>query len=202
MKIPQEVKNILSKLQESGFEAYAVGGCVRDLLLGREPKDWDICTNALPEKIQEIFPNSFYENKFGTVSVKTDSEKENLKIIEITTFRVDAPYSDRRHPDEISFTPNLKEDLARRDFTINAMALRLAPLPQGRLSTKISPGQELGIIDPFDGQKDLSAGLIRTVGEAEKRFGEDALRMLRAVRFFVELSSVEQVPQNLARQKT
>jgi len=179
--LPSEVKNILTKLQEAKFEAYVVGGCVRDLLLGREPRDWDICTNALPEQIQEIFPDNFYENKFGTVSVKTGSEKENLKIIEVTTYRIDAPYSDKRHPDEVSFTRNLTEDLARRDFTINAMALGISedgPRPE-----------ETCIIDPFNGQEDLENKLIRAVGEPNKRFDEDALRMLRAVRFAVELSS-------------
>lgn len=184
LTIPSEVKNILTVLQKAGFEAYAVGGCVRDLLLGRLPKDWDICTNALPEQVQAIFPASFCENKFGTVSVKTDSAKDNLKIVEITTYRVDAPYSDKRHPDEVSFTPNLKEDLARRDFTINALAL----------------GLDKKIIDPFGGQEDLSAGIIRTVGEADKRFNEDALRLLRAVRFSVELKFVEQVSLSSVKQ--
>ena len=178
--LPLEVKNILTKLQKTDFEAYAVGGCVRDLLLGREPKDWDICTNALQEEIQEIFPDNFYENKFGTVSVKTDSKKENLKIVEVTTYRVDAPYSDKRHPDQVSFTRNLTEDLARRDFTINAMAVGL----DGKIN------------DPFDGQEDLKNNLIRAVGEPDKRFDEDALRMLRAVRFAVELSSTPKNPSS------
>jgi len=182
MKIPSEVKTILTKLQEAGFEAYAVGGCVRDLLLEREPKDWDVCTNALPEQIQRVFTDNFYENKFGTVSVKTDAKKENLKIVEVTTFRVEAPYSDKRHPDAVSFTRNLTEDLARRDFTINAMALRLRS------------GQALEIVDPLNGQEDLKNNIIRAVGEPEKRFNEDALRMLRAVRFAAELSSVKPVP--------
>ncbi|HRY52834.1 MAG TPA: HD domain-containing protein [Candidatus Portnoybacteria bacterium] len=185
MIIPSEVKNILTELQKAGFEAFAVGGCVRDLMLGRKPKDWDVATNATPEQVQKIFPASFYENKFGTVSVKTDSAKDNLKIIEITTYRVDAPYSDKRHPDEVSFTPNLKEDLARRDFTINALAL----------------GLDKKIIDPFGGQEDLAKGLIRAVGEAEKRFNEDALRMLRAVRFFVELVSPSSVKQSFSIEK-
>jgi len=188
MKIPSEVKNILIKLQEAKFEAYTVGGCVRDLLLGREPKDWDVCTSALPEQIQKIFPDNFCENKFGTVSIKTDSGKENLKIVEATTFRIDAPYSDKRHPDAVSFTRNLTEDLARRDFTINALALQL------------SLKQSSKIIDPFGGQADLKNGLIKAVGEADKRFSEDALRMLRAVRFSVELNSVEQVSQNNVKQ--
>lgn len=179
MTIPQEVKNIITKLQEAGFEAYAVGGCVRDLLLGKKPKDWDIATNALPEQVQSVFSAfaeasadksaTIYENEFGTVGVKTGSEDENLKIVEVTTYRVDAKYTDKRHPDSVSFTRNLQEDLARRDFTINAMAL------------------ETEIVDPFGGQEDLAKGVIRAVGEPDKRFNEDALRMLRAVRFSVEL---------------
>ncbi len=183
MNMPNEVKNILQKLQARGFEAYAVGGCVRDLLLDRKPKDWDVCTNALPEQIQEIFPDSFYENKFGTVTVKTDSPDETLKEIEITTYRVEAKYSDKRHPDKVSFTRNLEEDLARRDFTINAMALTQQPTTNNQQPT---------IIDPFGGQEDLKNGIIRAVGNPDERFNEDALRMLRAARFAVELSSVKQ----------
>ncbi len=197
MKIPQEVENILNKLQEAGFGAYAVGGCVRDLLLDREPKDWDVCTNALPEQIQQIFSDNFYENKFGTVSVKTGSEKENLKIVEVTTYRLDAPYSDKRHPDAVSFTRNLTEDLARRDFTINAMALSLGAKRESlseKKETTITIGDmRYAICDPFGGQDDLKHGIIRAVGDAEKRFNEDALRMLRAVRFAVELSSTSSV---------
>ncbi|MDD2753217.1 MAG: HD domain-containing protein [Candidatus Portnoybacteria bacterium] len=182
MTIPQEVKNILTKLQEAGFEAYAVGGCVRDLILNKIPKDWDICTNALPEQIQEIFPDSFYENKFGTVTVKQLSAEEYLEQIEVTTYRVDDVYTDKRHPDAVRFTPNLQEDLARRDFTINAMALDLA----GKIT------------DPFGGQEDLAKGIIRAVGEPEKRFNEDALRMLRAVRFSVELVPRDSVKQGFS----
>src|SRR3989344_2320477 len=117
-KIPQEVLHIGRALMRAGFEAYAVGGCVRDVLLGRTPNDWDVATNAEPEEIQKVFPKSFYENKFGTVTVLADEMK-----IQITTYRVDEKYSDKRHPDSVKFTANLKEDLARRDFTINAMAL-------------------------------------------------------------------------------
>ncbi len=223
MKIPSEVKNILAKLQSAGFEAYAVGGCVRDLLMGCKPKDWDVATNALPEQVQAIFSDSFYENKFGTVSVKTGSAEENLKIVEVTTYRVDEKYTDKRHPDSVSFTPNLQEDLARRDFTINAMALGVGVGQRDGISLSVNhsiPARDLRserrpslnvislpegvfIVDPFNGQKDLAKGLIRAVGEADKRFGEDALRMLRAVRFSVELnstSSVEQVSQKSVKQ--
>ena len=212
MTISQEVKNILEKLQKGGFEAYVVGGCVRDLLLARQslgdggldkkPKDWDIATNALPEQIQEIFPNSFYENKFGTVTVKTDSADETLKEIEVTTYRIDAKYSDKRHPDSVRFTRNLKEDLARRDFTINAMALsletrNLKPETQGFKFQDSS----FKIIDPFGGQGDLKNRIIRAVGKPDERFNEDALRMLRAVRFAVELNSVKQVSRKEEKTK-
>ena len=171
MKLPKEVKDILIKLEKSGFEAYSVGGCVRDLLLGTEPQDWDATTNAQPEQIQKIFPDNFYENKFGTVTVKTKSKKNNLKEIEVTTYRTEQNYTDKRHPDKISFTDDAKGDLARRDFTINALALN----------------KEGKILDPFKGQKDLEDKIIRTVGEAKERFNEDALRMLRAIRFTVTL---------------
>jgi poly(A) polymerase/tRNA nucleotidyltransferase (CCA-adding enzyme) len=171
MKLPQEIKTILNKLEKSGFETYVVGGCARDLLINREPKDWDITTKAKPEEIQKIFPNSFYQNKFGTVTIKTKSKDPTLKEIEITTFRTEQKYSDKRHPDKICFTSNLKEDLARRDFTINALALN----KKGEL------------IDLFNGQKDLKEKIIRAVGQAKERFNEDALRMLRVIRLAVEL---------------
>jgi len=171
MELPQEIKTILNKLDKAGFEAYVVGGCLRDLLIGQKPKDWDITTKAKPEQIQKIFPDSFYQNKFGTVTVKTKSKELTLQEIEITTFRTEQKYTDKRHPDKICFTSNLKEDLARRDFTINALALD----KKGK------------IIDLFDGQKDLKKKIIRAVGQPVERFNEDALRMLRAVRLAVEL---------------
>ena len=169
--IPKEIRAALAILESAGFEAYLVGGCVRDLILGRIPQDWDITTNARPEKIQELFPKSFYENKFGTVSVVTGSEDPKLRAIEITPYRLEGKYSDKRHPDEIKFAEKLEDDLARRDFTVNAMAMR---------------GSE--IIDPFDGQKDLEKKIIRAVGDPEERFAEDALRIMRAVRFSAELN--------------
>lgn len=169
--IPKEVSRITEELQKAGFEAFLVGGCVRDLALDREPKDWDVTTNATPEKIQEIFPDSFYENAFGTVGVKTDSEDPKLKVIEITPYRKEGKYSDHRHPDDVIFSTKLEDDLQRRDFTINALAL--------------SAGGE--VVDLFEGKKDLENGLIRTVGSADERFTEDALRILRAVRFMAEL---------------
>jgi len=179
MTIPKEINLILEKLADNdlpagrqGFEAYVVGGCVRDLLLGTVPKDWDITTNAKPEQIRKLFPKNFYENKFGTVTILTSSKNETLSNVEITPFRLEGKYSDKRHPDEITFAKKLEDDLSRRDFTINALAL----------------DQNKKIIDYFDGQKDLKNKIIRTVGKAEDRFNEDALRMLRAVRFACTLS--------------
>ena len=117
---------MLKALEGADFEAYVVGGCVRDLLLGLEPKDWDITTNAKPEEVQKLFKDSFYENEFGTVGVKTSSKDANLHVVEVTTYRVEEKYTDKRHPDKVSFTRNIEDDLGRRDFTVNAMALRQA----------------------------------------------------------------------------
>ena len=177
MTIPKEVSFILKKLKNSEYEAYIVGGCVRDVLRNIDPTDWDVTTNARPEEIQKIFPDSFYENKFLTVTVKTENEDPKLKEIEITTFRSEAKYTDKRHPDEIKFAKTIEEDLSRRDFTVNAMALQLTT----------NNRQQTIIIDPFGGQKDLKNKIIRAVGEPEKRFSEDALRLLRAVRFATTL---------------
>lgn len=125
MDIPKEVKFVVERLKEKGFEAYLVGGCVRDLLKGVEPQDWDVATNAQPKEIGKIFLKSFADNKFGTVTVLTDSKDPKLKEIEITPYRIDEKYTDKRHPDKIKWAKNIKEDLARRDFTINAMALAI-----------------------------------------------------------------------------
>jgi tRNA nucleotidyltransferase (CCA-adding enzyme) len=168
--IPKEVIKTGQALIEAGFEAFLVGGCVRDLLINRPPKDWDLTTNATPEEIQKVFIDSFYENNFGTVGVKT--ENEDNKVIEITPYRLETGYTDKRHPDEVKFSQNIDDDLQRRDFTINAMAY---DLNKGQLK------------DIYNGQKDLESCLIRAVGDPDKRFGEDALRMLRAIRFSAEL---------------
>ncbi|MDD4989836.1 MAG: HD domain-containing protein [Candidatus Pacebacteria bacterium] len=176
MNIPETIKNTLEILQKAGYEAYIVGGCVRDLLRNAEPKDWDLTTNAKPEQIEAVFDaagfKTFYENAFGTVTVLTNSEKKCLKNIEITPFRSEAKYSDKRHPDSVKFVKSLKQDLARRDFTINALALEIKD-------------SKLKTIDLFEGQKDLQEKIIRAVGKPEERFQEDALRMMRAVRFAV-----------------
>lgn len=190
LDIPKEVSQILGKLKDAGFEAYVVGGCVRDLLRGEKPKDWDVTTSAKPEEIQNIFLDSFYENKFLTVTAKIESDEPNLKEVEITTFRSEGKYTDKRHPDEVRFAKTLEEDLSRRDFTVNAMALALTD--DQRQTAKDSHellvvSRKPKIIDPFNGQDDLEKKLIRAVGEPEKRFEEDALRMMRAVRLATEL---------------
>lgn len=165
--LPKNVENIIERLKEHGFEGFAVGGCVRDSLLKKTPKDWDITTDALPVDMKKIFKKTFDTGiAHGTVTVLMDGVG-----YELTTYRVDGNYSDGRHPDSVSFSKSLSEDLCRRDFTINAMAY----------------SNKKGIVDLFDGRKDLQNGIIRAVGDAKKRFDEDALRMLRAVRFAVQL---------------
>lgn len=189
-KIPQPVRDILQSLQEAGFEAYIVGGCVRDILLNREPKDWDVTTNARPDKIQEIFPDSFYENEFGTVGVKvpisplhpvtplsSPSPSQEYAIIEVTTYRTESSYSDNRRPDSVHFTTHIEEDLKRRDFTMNSIAVGI----------KKDSGNTIDIRDPFNGQDDIQKKVIRAVGDPDERFREDALRLMRAVRFYAEL---------------
>lgn len=165
--LPKNVENIIERLKEHGFEGFAVGGCVRDSLLNKTPTDWDITTDALPADMKKIFKKTFDTGiAHGTVTVLMDGVG-----YELTTYRVDGNYSDGRHPDRVSFSKNLSEDLCRRDFTINAMAY----------------SHNKGIVDLFGGRKDLQNGVIRAVGDAKKRFDEDALRMLRAVRFAAQL---------------
>ena len=171
INIPHEVEEIVARLVDAGFEAYPVGGCVRDLLRGIKPYDWDVTTSAKPEEIMQLFPESFYENAFLTVTVKTGSDDETLKEIEVTTYRNEGKYTDKRHPDEVNYARTLNEDLSRRDFTMNAMALTLT-------------GE---VIDPFGGAQDIEKKIIRSVGDPLKRFDEDALRMMRAVRFTGQL---------------
>jgi len=171
-QIPKEVQTVAFTLENSGFEAYLVGGCTRDLFLGKTPKDWDLTTNAHPEDIQTLFPEHYFNNDFGTVGIKTASDDETLKIIEVTPYRTEGTYSDARRPDQVTFGASLKEDLERRDFTINALAYRVST-------------QEL--VDEFDGLADLKAKRLQTVGNPDDRLTEDALRMLRAVRLAAEL---------------
>jgi tRNA nucleotidyltransferase/poly(A) polymerase len=171
--IPLEVSRVTETLETAGFEAFLVGGCVRDLIRGAKPKDWDVTTNATPEEILALFPHTFYENNFGTVGVVSDgTEDPTLKTIEVTPYRIESEYSDNRRPDAVTFSKNLTDDLKRRDFTINALAY------------SVSQGQ---LVDVFNGQADITAQTIRTVGEPSDRLTEDALRIMRAVRFHVEL---------------
>ena len=168
-QIPDEVRLVTDGLAKAGFEAYVVGGCVRDLLTGKLPKDWDVTTNATPEEIQSLFPDTFYENKFGTVGVENkETENESLKVIEVTPYRLESEYSDNRHPDEVKFSKNLSDDLKRRDFTMNAIAW--SP----------TTGE---LVDLYDGREAIKDKMIKAVGDASERFTEDALRILRAVRF-------------------
>jgi poly(A) polymerase/tRNA nucleotidyltransferase (CCA-adding enzyme) len=189
MEIPKEVKSIVEKLKKKGFQAYIVGGCVRDLLREIEPKDWDIATNAKPEEVAKIFPKNYVDNKFGTVKVLTNSKNHRLREIEVTTFRTEEKYTDKRHPDEVKWAKTIEEDLARRDFTINAMAIEIQnskfKIQNDNSKSKIDANFK--IIDPFNGQKDLEAKIIRAVGNPDDRFKEDALRLMRAVRFATTL---------------
>jgi len=165
--IPSSVKRIIESLETAGYEAYIVGGCVRDALLGRIPHDWDITTSARPEQVKQIFPKTVDTGlQHGTVTVIMGGEG-----YEVTTYRIDGEYEDARHPKEVSYTDNLLEDLKRRDFTINAMAYN----------------ETRGLVDEFDGKRDLELGIIRCVGNPVDRFTEDALRMMRAVRFAAQL---------------
>jgi tRNA nucleotidyltransferase (CCA-adding enzyme) len=163
--VPAPVADLLATLWRAGHAAYVVGGCLRDSMLGREPADWDLTTDARPERVTALFPRSIYENRFGTVVVR----KAGVQY-EITAFRRDSTYSDFRHPDTVEFGDSIEEDLARRDFTVNAMAWGSAP------------GAEPAIVDPHGGRDDLGRRLLRAVGDPDRRFGEDALRMARAVR--------------------
>lgn len=183
INIPEPVFNIIEKLNEAGFEAYVVGGCVRDLILNREINDWDITTSAKPKEIQKLFKKSIYENNFGTVGIITGSKVFNLKIIEVTTFRLESNYMDKRHPENIKFADNLKDDLMRRDFTINALALKILKGIKNKEEIKA----DCEIIDLYEGADDLKNKSIRAVRNANERFDEDALRMMRCVRFMAQL---------------
>lgn len=178
--IPENILAVYKKLQDKDFEAYFVGGCVRSILLKIPVKDWDLTTNATPEQILQIFPNGFYDNIFGTVGIPIETNEEK-KIVEITTFRTEHGYSDKRRPDKVEWGKTIEEDLARRDFTSNAIALRITSFSQGKLSN-------FEIVDPFHGQRDIKEKLLRAVGDPAKRFKEDALRLLRAIRLATTLN--------------
>lgn len=201
-KIPEEIINIVKTFKNANFEVYLVGGCIRELIRGEKPKDWDLTTNAKPDDIISLFENTFYENDYGTVGIvveewKDKKEAESLAIdgdsvtqetdglddgeviretspvVEVTPYRLEAKYSNHRQPDSVVFSDNLEEDLKRRDFTMNAIAYD--PI-------------ENNLIDPYKGQKDIKDKIIRAVGKAEDRFNEDALRILRAIRLATVLS--------------
>ena len=180
IQLPEKVSRIIQTLEEAGHEAYAVGGCVRDSVIGREPADWDITTSALPEQVKELFHRTIDTGiEHGTVTVMMDKEG-----FEVTTYRIDGEYRDHRHPEQVNFTGELKEDLRRRDFTINAMAYN----------------DRCGMVDAFGGIEDLKHGVIRCVGVAGERFEEDALRILRAVRFAAQLGfEIEKETADAAR---
>lgn len=209
-KIPLLVVKILEVLKKTGFQAYIVGGAVRDLLMDIPTYDWDFTTNAKPEQIQKIFPESFYDNKFGTVGITAeelvkqfklkdyDYKKENINpadVFEITTFRSEAGYTDKRHPDKVVWGKTLEDDLQRRDFTINSLALKVS-----HFSLLLIPKTQL--IDPYNGQEDIKNRLIRAVGNPDKRFSEDALRMMRAIRiaaqlgFIIEAKTLKAITKN------
>jgi putative nucleotidyltransferase with HDIG domain len=188
-QLPDDVISIIQRLKKSGFDGFVVGGAVRDLLTGRPVDDWDFTTNAVPEETQKVFPGSFYDNKFGTVGIPIkkqetiNKKQDEFEVYEVTTFRTEQGYSDKRRPDKVEWGESLEEDLSRRDFTINAMALKIENKKQETGNNEI----EVEIIDPFEGQKDLKNKLIRAVGDPNERFSEDALRMMRAIRLGAEL---------------
>lgn len=169
--IPQEVLDIYKKIEKAGHEVYFVGGSVRDLMLKREIKDWDLTTNAIPSEILKLFPKGFYNNDFGTVGVKWDKG-----VVEITTYRTEVSLTPTHKPEKISWGKTIDEDLARRDFTINAIALKL-----------VGKSNSFEIVDPFGGEADLRKKVVKAVGDANLRFKEDALRLLRAIRIATEL---------------
>jgi len=189
--IPNEVKQVADTLEKAGYTAYLVGGCTRDLLIGHTPKDWDLTTDAHPEQIQVLWSadETFCNNDYGTVGVKTESEDATLQVIEVTPYRSEGTYSDNRRPDKVEFGVSLEEDLKRRDFTVNAIAYRIA---------------DQTTVDLFDGAGDIVKKRLGTVGNPGKRFGEDALRMMRAVRlagqlnFAIEADTMRSIYENKA----
>lgn len=181
-KIPKDIRSVALTLETAGFEAYFVGGCIRDIIMGKEPSDYDVATSANPEQIIDLFPKTFYENTFGTVGVVINHELVNEQIVEVTPYRTESIYSDKRHPDSVLYSTKLEDDLMRRDFTINALAYR------------VTTGD---LVDLYNGLEHIDTKTIKAVGNPEHRFEEDSLRMLRAVRFSAQLGfHVEQYTQN------
>ncbi len=188
--LPSEVKNILKKFQDAGFQIYIVGGAVRDLLMNRAVRDFDFTTDAKPEEILKLFPEGFYDNKFGTVGIPSTwkESKTTFQVYEVTTMRKEGKYGDFRHPEQVVWTDKIEEDLARRDFTINAIALTCHPRPdRGSIDSRFRGNDKMELVDPFNGQQDIKNKIIRAVGNPETRFQEDALRLMRAVRIATEL---------------
>lgn len=189
-QIPHHIREIAKKFVDAGFELYLVGGCVRDILQNKIPKDWDMTTNATPEEMLKMFPYAFYDNQFGTVGlpvealtkagipIKNLEETEHPQVVEITTYRTEHGYTNRRHPEKVEWGKTIDEDLSRRDFTMNAIALQLTTNDQTLPAN---------IVDPYQGKQDLENHIIRAVGDPNLRFKEDALRMMRAVRFAAQL---------------
>ncbi len=177
-KIPKDVIEIYNQVQNKGFVIYFVGGCVRNLLMDIPVKDWDLTSNATPEEIQRLFPDSYYNNNFGTVGIP----RKDGSVIEITTFRTEQGFSNKRHPDQVSWGKTIEEDLSRRDFTMNAIALSIVQVNSKEHAVSSH------IVDPYDGQTDIKNRLIRCVGNPKERFKEDALRIMRAIRFACQLN--------------
>jgi putative nucleotidyltransferase with HDIG domain len=173
--IPQRILDLTTSLKTAGFSVHLVGGCVRNILMEIPVKDWDLATNATPESIQNLFPDSYYENTYGTVKIPFDEEKK--EFIELTTYRTESEYTDSRHPESVNWGSTIEEDLSRRDFTCNAIAMEIT-------STEPTISH---LIDPYSGQKDITNKIICAVGNPEERFQEDALRLMRAVRFATQL---------------
>jgi tRNA nucleotidyltransferase (CCA-adding enzyme) len=188
--VPEEIQNIYQTFKNAGFRLYLVGGSVRDMLLHKEKapeniKDWDMTTNATPEEMIKLFPNAFYDNSFGTVGIPIESLKdtEHAGVVEITTFRTERGYTDGRHPGEVTWGKTIEEDLSRRDFTMNAIAIELGESNKN-FTLNASP---FPLIDPYHGKEDIEKNLIRSVGYPDQRFKEDALRLMRAIRFASQL---------------
>lgn len=189
-KMPKFIESVYKKFEENGYELYLVGGSVRNLLLFRNIKDWDMTTNATPEQMLSIFPDAFYDNQFGTVGIPIEDQ-----IIEVTTFRSESEYKDRRHPESVTWGKNIEQDLERRDFTINAIALELSVTNENLIF------DENKLIDPHDGRNDLEKGILKCVGDANQRFKEDALRLLRAIRIATELNfKIEETTWNAIKE--